>query len=333
MRHLLTCAALAVVSAAQAALPTSGLPTADHPLVIHVSLEAADKTKMGKVMVDEIDRQSKADANAQRQFELMGISGIRDLRDITLLMTPGDGAGSRLVGLLRGKFNKAKIEGFATEKKVALRTVAGLKAWSANGLDAALGVLGGPASADGQFFLIVADDTTLVVADEASLLGAAEALKANKPWKQADLAGSLAAVTGGWMTARVDVLAMEAAAAANADPAQPAEQPSGAKTFTFAAGENASDIQLRGDMSFVSSQKATEAVTQARGLLGFAQLGLMPAEEDSPEDAAKKADLLAIVQRLKLEQTGDRASLDILFPAAKAADLLRKQVAEGEFGR
>ncbi len=333
MRHLLTCAALALVAAAQAALPTSGLPTADHPFVIHVSFEAADKTKVGKVMLDEIERQSKADADAKRQFELMGISGIRDIRDITLMMTPGDGADSRLVGLLRGKFDKARIEAFAAEKKVASRTVAGLKAWSANGLDAALGVLGKQPVPGDQYFLLVADDTTLVVADEASLLGAAEALKANKPWKQADLSGSLAAVTGGWMTARVDVLAMEAAQAANADPAQPAEAPSGAKTFTFAAGENASDIQLRGDMSFVSSQKATETVTQARGLLGFAQLGLMPAEEDTPEDAAKKADLLAVVQRLKLEQTGDRASLDIVFPAAKAAELLRKQIAEGQFGR
>jgi hypothetical protein len=333
MRHLLTCALLALGAAAQAALPTSGLPNSEHPLVIHVSLEAADKTKVGKVMLDEIDRQSKADPNAKRQFDLMGIADIRDIRDVTLLMTPGDGAESRVVGLLRGKFDKARIEAFAAEKKVASRTVAGLRAWSANGLDAALGVLGNQPAPGDQYYLLVADDTTLVVADEASLLGAAEALKANKPWKQADLAGSLAAVSGGWMAARVDVLAAEAAEAAKADPSQPAEQPSGAKTFTLAAGENASDIQLRGDMTFVSAQKATEAVTQAKGLLGFAQLGLMPSPEDTPEDAAKKADLLAVVQRLKLEQAGDRASLDIAFPAAKAAELVRKQIAEGQLGR
>jgi len=334
MRHLLTCALLALVAAAQAALPTSGLPNSDHPLVVHVSLEAADKTKVGKVMMDEIDRQSKADADAKRGFELMGISGIRDIRDITLLMDPSDESKPRVVGLLRGKFDKSRIESFATEKKVASRTVAGLRAWSASGLDAALGALGKPVVAQEQeFFMIVADDTTIVVADEASLLGAAEALKANKPWRQAELAGSMAAISGGWMAARVDVLAMEAAQAGKAGNGQATEPPSGAKTFTLSAGENASDIQLRGDMTFVSAQKATEAVTQAKGLLGFAQLGLMPSQEDTPEDAAKKADLLAVVQRLKIDQAGDRASLDVVFPAAKAAALLRKEFADSTAGR
>lgn len=333
MRNLLTGAILALVAAAQAALPTSGLPNTNHPLVVHVSLEAADKTKVGRVMVDEFDRQAKADESAKRGFELMGISGLRDIRDITLLADPSDDAKPRLIGLLRGKFNKAKIEGFATEKKVASRTVAGLKAWSASGLDGALGVLGTSGPADGQdFFMIVADDSTIVFADEASLLGAAEALKANKPWNQAALSGSMAATSGGWMAAHIDVLAMEAAQAAQADPAQPS-QPSGAKTFTFAAGENASDVHFHGDMTFVSSQKATEAVTQAKGMLGFLQLGLMPSPEDGPDDAAKKADLLALVQRLKIELAGDRASIDITYPAAKAADLVKKEIADSQLGR
>lgn len=333
MRNIITCASLALVAVAQAALPTSGLPNGNHPLVVHVSLEAADKSKVGRLMVDEMDRQTKSDEGAKRSFELMGISGIRDIRDITLLADPSDSEKPRIIGLLRGKFNKSKIEGFAADKKVASLNVAGLKAWSASGLDSALGTLGSTAAAQDQdFFMIVADDSTILISDEASLLGAAEALKANKPWKQAALSGSMAATTGGWMAAHIDVLAMEAAQAASADPSQPS-QPSGAKTFTFAAGENPTDIHLHGDMTFVSSQKATEAVTQAKGMLGFLQLGLMPSTEDGPEDAAKKADLLALVQRLKLEQNGDRASLDITYPAAKAAELLKKEMADGQIGR
>ncbi len=333
MRHLLTGALLALVAAAQAALPSSGLPNGNHPFVVHVSLEAADKTQVGKLLVDELDRQFKADKEANRSAELLGLSGIRDIRDITLLADPSDNDKLRVIGLLRGKFNKSKIEAFATDKKVASRNVAGLKAWSASGLDTAFGAVGVPKpAADQEFFLIVADDSTLLIADEASLLGAAEALKANKPWKHATLPGAMAAINGGWMAAHVDVLAMEAAQAANADPAQPS-QPSGAKTLALAAGESASDLQLRGDLTFVSAAKANEAVTQAKGLLGFAQLGLMPSPEDTPEDAAKKADLLALVQRLKIEQLGDRATLDISYPAAKAAELMKKEIADGQFGR
>ncbi len=328
MRHLLTGAVLALAAAAQAALPTSGLPEGNHPVVVHVSLEAADKTKVGRVMVDEFNRQFKADKEANRSAELLGITDIRDVRDVTLLIDPADNQNPRIVGLIRGKFNKSRIEAFGTEKKVPSRTVAGLKAWSASGLDSAFGALGAPTSTpDREFFLIAADDATLLIADEASLLGAAEALKANKPWKHATLPAAMAAISGGWMAAHVDVLAMEAAQAAGADPSQPS-QPSGAKTLAIAAGENTADIQFRGDLTFVSAAKATEAVTQAKGLIGFAQLGLMPAAEDTPEDAAKKADLLALVQRLKIEQAGDRATFEITYPAAKAAELLKKEIAD-----
>ena len=328
MRHLLTGAVFALAAAAQAALPTSGLPEGNHPVVVHVSLEAADKTKVGRVMVDEANRQFKADKDANRNAELLGITDLRDVRDITLLIDPADNQSPRIVGLIRGKFNKSKIEAFGTEKKVASRTVAGLKAWSASGLDSAFGALGAPTSSPEQeFFLIAADDATLLIADEASLLGAAEALKANKPWKHATLPAAMAGISGGWMAAHVDVLAMEAAQAANADPSQPS-QPSGAKTLAIAAGENTADIQFRGDLTFISAAKATEAVTQAKGLIGFAQLGLMPAAEDTPEDAAKKADLLALVQRLKIEQAGDRATFEITYPAAKAAELVKKEIAD-----
>ena len=62
--------------------------------------------------------------------------------------------------------------------------------------------------------------------------------------------------------------------------------------------------------------------------MGIAQLGLMPSPEDSPEDAGKKADLLALVQRVRIAQDKDKGSYAVDYPSAKLVESLRAQIAD-----
>lgn len=324
MKYLLTCALLALVALAQAALPTSGLPASNPPFVAHISFENAAKTSLGKIVLDEATKAQSQEKPA-KLVERLGIR-ITDIRDLTLLGNPTDNAAS-VVALIRGRFSKTKIEGFAASKNVSFKTVAGFKAWDANRLAAAVSdEPAEPATAEQPaIFIIVADDSTLLAATEDQLAIAAAALKANQPWKNPALSASLASVTQGWLAINAEVEVMEAREAA-ADP-QSASQPSGAKTVTIALGENASDVQARIAAQFVSEKKATEQITQLKGLIGFAQLGLMPSAEDSPEDKQKKTDLLALVQRVKIEQAGDKGTFSVDYPAAKLSGLGREQIA------
>ncbi len=325
MKNLITSALIAFVAFAQAALPTSGLPNSNAPFVAHISFENAAKTSLGKIVLDEATKAQTQEKPA-KLIERLGIR-ITDIRDLTLLGNPTDNAAS-VVALIRGRFSKSKIEGFAASKNVPFKTVAGFKAWDANRLGAAVADEAAAPSTPGEaaIFIIVADDSTLLAATEDQLTIAAEALKANKPWNHAALSAGLGSVTQGWLAVNVDIQTMEAREAA-ANP-QAASQPSGAKTAVIALGENASDVQLRVAAQFVSEQKATEQITQLKGLIGFAQLGLMPAAEDSPDDKQKKSDLLSLVQRLKIEQAGDKGTFSVDYPAAKLSGILREQIAE-----
>ncbi len=332
MKNLITSALVAFVAFAQAALPTSGLPTAEAPIIIHLSFETAAKTAVGKVAIEEADKAQSKDAGSAKLAERLGIR-VANLRDVTIIANPQpNGNGNRIVALVRGRFDKAKIETFAAAKGVPSKTVAGFKAWEADRLFKAVADDTTPDNSlsSDEAYVIVADDSTLLAADDAMLVAAAEALKANKAWSHLGLSAGIAGVNNGWLVIAADVAAMEAREAA-ANPQVPS-QSIGAKTAVIALGENASDVQLRIAAQFVSEQKATEQITQLKGLIGFAQLGLMPAAEDSPEDKQKKSDLLSLVQRVKIEQAGDKGTFSVDYPAAKLSELLREQIAEAAQG-
>ena len=325
MRHLLTCAFVALVAAAQAALPTSGLSNTEYPVVIHLSVEDAAKTKVGKIFLAEAEKK-ESEPEGRKTVEKLGIR-TRDLRDITVLIKPGQNGEAIVVGMARGTFDKARIESFATLAGVTSKTFSGLKGWDANQLTAATSGAKAPesAAAGDSAYLIVVDNTTLLFAsDEAALADAAATLKANKPWNNPGLTAALSSVTHGWIGLSADVLAVESEEAKE----NPEAKPSGAKTATLALGENATDLQVRVAATFVSEAKATEGISQLKGLLGFAQIGLMPSADDTPEQAKQKGDTLALVQRLKVEQKGANGSISLDYPSDKAGEFVAKQIAE-----
>ena len=330
MRTQLTCALLALAAAAQAALPSSGLPSGDFPIAAHVSAETFNATKLGRAfnLANETDAENAATNRKVR--ERLGIDLSKDVRDLTLQARPsaGDQVAAHYCGLLRGRFDKAKIESFAASRQVPSRPVAGLKAWEGDRLvKAVLDDTEPDNSKDsGEFYVVILDGSTLLFADEPLLAEAVAAAKANLPWKHAGLSQAAAAASNSWLVLAADVLAIEKLGAAD----KPDSKPSGAKTANLSVGESATDMQVRVNVAFVSEAKAKEALTQLQGLLGFAQLGLMPNPEDSPEDAKRKQDTLQLVQSLKVsgEGTGLRASLD--YPVDKAVVALLNAVAEAK---
>jgi hypothetical protein len=325
MRTHLSCALIALAAAAQAALPTSGLSSGDYPLAAHVSAEAFAATKLGKAL-ELAHAGDKENTDLTRKVkDRLGLDLNKDLRDITLQAKLKEGSPS-LSGLIRGKFDKSKIEGFATSRKVAHKTIAGLKAWDLSQLLAQVSDETPDPKETADAHVIILDNSTLILASEAELAGAVAAAKANLPWKHAGLSEAVAKASKAWLVVAADVQAIEKL---NADD-DPDATPSGAKTGNIGLGEDARNVQVRANADFVSEAKAKESLAQLQGLLGFAQLGLMPNQEDSAEDAKNKRDLLLLVQGLKVEGSGNKLSVSLDYPVEKAIEALLKAIAEGK---
>lgn len=329
MRNPLSCALLALAAAAQAALPTSGLPSGDFPVAAHVSAENFNATKLGRAFNLAAESDAENAASSRKVRERLGIDLGKDVRDLTILARLSAAGEPDFCGLLRGRFDKSKIESFAASRQVPSRAVAGLKAWEGDRLIKA--VLDDPepdnSKSDEEFYVVILDGSTLLVADQSLLAEAVAAAKANQQWRHAGLAQAVASASNAWFVIAADVLAIEKAKATSGDPD---EKPSGAKTANAAIGEGAADIQARVNVDFVSEAKAKEALAQLQGLLGFAQLGLMPNPEDSPEDAKKKQDTLQFVQALKVTGSGTQLSASLDYPVEKAVVALLSAVAEAK---
>jgi hypothetical protein len=324
MNTHLSCALLVLAAAAQAALPTTGLPSGNHPAAAHVSIEAFNASKLGKAIDTATAGASENDAVARKLRDRLGIDTAKDLRDLTVVADLKDGQPA-FSGLVRGRFDKARIEGFATSRKVPHKTVAGLKAWDVARL--AQEVLDEAAGEpeEAPAYAVIVDGSTLLVASESSLPAAIAAAKANAPWKHAGLSEAVASASNAWLVAAADVQALEKLNASDDD-----SQPSGAKSAMLAVGEGSKDVQVRLGADFVSEAKAKEALAQLQGLLAFGQLGLMPNDEDSAEDAKNKADLLVLIRGLKVAGKGDKVSVSLDYPVEKAIEAALKAVADAK---
>jgi hypothetical protein len=325
MYPALTCALVALAAAAQAALPTSGLPSGDHAIAAHISAETFYASKIGKALELAADKDAKEEPNIRKLRESLGIDLEKDIRDATIVgkITSGN---PDISGLIRGRFNKDKIEGFASSRKVPHKTVAGLKAWKADSLiEAVLGESAEAAEEDGPvLYVVIVDGSTLVLASDTMLASAVAAAKDNKPWKHAGLTEAAATTSNAWVMVAADVQAIEKLSAAD----DPDAKPSGAKTASLGLGEDAKNLLVRLNATFVDAAKAKDAIAQFQGLVGFAQLGLMANPDDSPEDAANKVIGRQLLQSLKSSVDGTKASISIDYPIEKAVIAMLKALAE-----
>jgi len=144
MKPILLTALLAFSTIASAGLPTSGLPSGNTDIAVHVSNETLDKTQIGKALTDAFTGEIDANKVVIALKSELGFELDEDFRDLTVVAKAGDE--KSFVALVRGKFNKARIEAFAATNKVPNHTVKGLKAWDARALGDAIAKAAGTES-------------------------------------------------------------------------------------------------------------------------------------------------------------------------------------------
>lgn len=327
--HRITAALLALAATASAGLPTSGLPAGKPDFALHLSNETLDQTQVGKALTGALEEQVNANAVVAVLRKELGFVLDEDFRDLTTVGNVGDRRS--FVTLVRGKFNRATIEAFASRNNVPSRTVRGLKAWDVRPLAEAVAKAAGKElgnqaeSIDSQ--LVIVNATTVVIADAGNLEAAVAAAAGTTPWKNTGLARAAASVQNGWLLVAADVAAIEDAAAARrtiTEETSPEAKAAiakrtGAKLVTLAAGENNTDVMLRVLADFVDEASAKGNIAKIKGWLGLATMLTMPTENDTPDMAARKADGAEILRRITITQQGASAEAKLDYPIQKVA--------------
>lgn len=331
MNRLLNTALLALAASLTAGLPTSGLPAGNQTAALHISNETVDKTKLGQALTAAFQAEVDANAAVATLKKELGFELDEDFRDLTVIGNVGDD--NSLVALVRGKFNKARIEAFAASNNVPSRTVRGLKAWDIKALGDALAKAAGEtpdaSTPEKRAEVVIVDGNTLVIAPADGIDKAVAAATANTPWKHEGLSRAAASVQNGWLLISADVAAIEAQEAAKAkavaDGNGPAKKPSGLKVLSIALGENATDLTLRANAACVDDAAAKRNVSQAKGFLGFGAMLTLPGENDSPEQAAQKQELGDVIRRITVTQNGAAIDASLDYPVQKVAELILRQ--------
>lgn len=332
MKHILTTALLVLAAGASAGLPTSGLPSGKTDIAFHLSNETVDQTQIGKALTSTFQADIDANKVVVAIKKELGFELDEDFRDVTAIGNAGDE--KSFVALIRGKFNKARIESFATANKVPSRTVRGLKAWDARALGDAIAKAAGTEAAKANTKLtteiVIVDGNTVVIAEASNIDRAVAAATAGTPWKHEGLTRAAGSVQNGWLLVSADVAAIENAEAAKrqvpADATPEAKaalaKRSGAKAVLVGLGENTTDVTLRIHADFVDEAAAKKKVAEAKGMLGFGAMMMMPSEKDTDEAAANKATLADLIRRINITQSGDAADANLDYPVQKLAQQL-----------
>lgn len=345
MKQTLTTALLALAAAAGAGLPTAGLPAGNTTFGLHLSNETIDQTQLGKALTSAFQAEVDADPVVATLKRELGFTLDEDFRDLTVVGNIGDEKSP--VALVRGKFNKARIEDFAARNGVPSRAVKGLKAWDIEALGAAIAKAAGK-EADtankGNGEIVIVDGNTVVIADASAIERAVAAATAGTPWKNEGLSRAAASVQNGWLLISADVAAIEAYQAAQREASD--EPPSGApakksgiKVLTLATGESSTDLTLRAHADCVDEAAAKRNVAQAKGLLGFGAMLTLPGENDSEDVAAQKESAGDLIRRISISQSGSAINASLDYPIQKVAQnilraaQLRKEQKAGAKGK
>jgi hypothetical protein len=329
MNPILLTALIAFSAVASAGLPTSGLPSGSTDIAVHVSNETLDKTQIGKALTGAFTGEIDANKVVIALKNELGFELDEDFRDLTVVAKAGDE--KSFVALVRGKFNKARIEAFAATNKVPNHNVKGLKAWDARALGDAIAKAAGTESSKENpnmtVELVIVDGNTVVVAEASNIERAVAAATSNTPWKHAGLSTADASVKNGWLLVSANVAAIEEAEAAKrksvaTDPPEAKTalaKRSGVKAVILALGENATDVTLRVHADFVDEAAAKKNISQAKGMLGFGSMLTMPADGDSAEAAANKATGSDLIRRITITQNGAAGDATLDYPIQKLA--------------
>lgn len=311
MKQLLLLAALTLGLASAQAVDTKGIPAEGAGAFLYVSVRKLDQSKIGTALDKAFGDEIRANAALVSLREKLGFDLEKDLTEVAVgvYQNPAK-ANPDLVGVLRGRFDVAKIEAYAKSAQAASRPAGKFTAWNADDLGRALDAKSKANPKGGVPFLIPVSADTLILTDESLVQAAVDAFTGAKPSYRPSpaVAARLDAADAPFLLVDVDVEGMKKGA-----------DTKGLVHALATVGEVGPDLVVATDLTMVDAGKATQFASQVKGMAGMLGIGLMDETHKSADQIAGQRIMLELLQSLKSEAKGEHTLLAISYDAEKAA--------------
>ena len=315
MKPLLLLAALTLSLASAQAVDTKGIPADQVGGFVHLGVRKLDESKLGQALDKAFREPLRANQTLRAFREKLGFDFEQDLDDVFVAFYPGTEPKNPLIaGVLRGRFDVAKIEAYAKSAKIPATALGARTAWDLDKLgqhveDGETRVTTGSKPTDPTLIVFVSADTALV-GGATKLAAALEAYAGKTPSfrPKADLTGPGAP----FLRVEVDLELLKT------------EDANGLRRATLTIGETGPNLEATFDGQTTSEAKATQVASQVKGMAGLLSLGLMDEANKTPDQLADQRAMLAMIQSLKAEAKGDHVVFSVAYDSEKAAASLIK---------
>jgi hypothetical protein len=311
MKPLLLLAALTLSLASAQAVDTKGVPAAEIGGFFHLGVRSLDESKFGQTLDKAFGDDVRANPTFRAFKEKLGFDFEKDLNDVVVGFYPGvDPKSPQIAGVIRGRFDVAKIEAYAKSAKVDATALGSFTGWDVDQLGGSLEgkertATAGATKADRTLIVFVSADTVLV-GSRAKLDAALEAYAG----KTASFRPTtdLSAPGAPFLRIEADVEALK----------MPGD-PNGLRRGVLTLGETGPNLVATFDGQMINVGKANEVASQLKGVAGLLSIGLMDEANKNPDQIASQRVMLELIQSLKSEAKGDHVLFMVSYDAEKAA--------------
>ena len=307
MKLLLLLAALTLSLASAQAVDTKGVPAAEIGGFFHLGVRSLDESKFGQTLDKAFGDDVRANPTFRAFKEKLGFDFEKDLNDVVVGFYPGvDPKSPQFAGVLRGRFDVAKIETYAKSAKVDAIALGAFTGWDVDQLGSSLdGKERTATKADPTLVVFVSADTALV-GNRAKLGAALDAYNG----KAASFRPTtdLSAPGAPFLRIEVDVEALK----------MPGD-PNGLRRGVLTLGETGPNLVGTFDGQMINEGKASQVAGQLKGVAGLLSIGLMDEANKNPDQIASQRVMLELIQSLKSEAKGDHVLFMVSYDAEKAA--------------
>ena len=307
MKPLLLLAALTLSLASAQAVDTKGVPADQVGGFFHLGVRSLDESKFGQTLDKAFGDDVRANPTFRAFKEKLGFDFEKDLNDVVVGFYPGvDPKSPQFAGVLRGRFDVAKIEAYAKSAKVDAIALGAFTGWDVDQLGSSLdGKERTATKADPTLVVFVSADTALV-GNRAKLGAALDAYNG----KAASFRPTtdLSAPGAPFLRIEVDVEALK----------MPGD-PNGLRRGVLTLGETGPNLVGTFDGQMINEGKASQVAGQLKGVAGLLSIGLMDEANKNPDQIASQRVMLELIQSLKSEAKGDHVLFMVSYDAEKAA--------------
>ena len=307
MKPLLLLAALTLGLPSAHAVDTKGVPAAEIGGFFHLGVRSLDESKFGQTLDKAFGDDVRANPTFRAFKEKLGFDFEKDLNDVVVGFYPGvDPKSPQFAGVLRGRFDVAKIEAYAKSAKVDAIALGAFTGWDVDQLGSSLdGKERTATKADPTLVVFVSADTALV-GNRAKLGAALDAYNG----KAASFRPTtdLSAPGAPFLRIEVDVEALK----------MPGD-PNGLRRGVLTLGETGPNLVGTFDGQMINEGKASQVAGQLKGVAGLLSIGLMDEANKNPDQIASQRVMLELIQSLKSEAKGDHVLFMVSYDAEKAA--------------